>query len=272
VWVWFGFLILATAAACTADGRDEPGATEAARSGQGASASGDLADIFRRECVINVSPRHYDPGIGVFPSVSELRADLRLLKKYGFTGVATYGAAGTLREIPRRAKKSGFTFVAMGVWDPASEEEVNAAIDQREWVDLFLVGNEGITTGRYSLSELKHAVTRIRAGTSRPVSTVETLAAYESHPDLWRMGDAVFANHHPWWAGLRDPEEAAVWMDQEYEMMSSSYSGKPAGRRLEAPPRRRRLSATFSWPLGGGRGLRTATSRRSILCSSVVTQ
>jgi hypothetical protein len=52
----------------------------------------------------------------VLPSRESLRADLRVLREAGFTGIVTYGAAS--HAIPEIAHDLGFHAMLLRIWDP----------------------------------------------------------------------------------------------------------------------------------------------------------
>jgi hypothetical protein len=52
----------------------------------------------------------------MLPSRESLRADLRVLREAGLTGIVTYGVA--IPAIPEIAHDLGFHAVLLGIWDP----------------------------------------------------------------------------------------------------------------------------------------------------------
>jgi hypothetical protein len=67
---------------------------------------------------IAYSPTGYFPAESppVLPRRESLRADLRVLREAGFTGIVTYGAA--IPSIPEIAHDLGFHAMLLGIWDP----------------------------------------------------------------------------------------------------------------------------------------------------------
>ena len=66
---------------------------------------------------IAYAPTGYYPAESppVLPSRESLRADLRVLREAGFTGIVTYGAA--IPAIPEIAHDLGFHAMLLGIWD-----------------------------------------------------------------------------------------------------------------------------------------------------------
>ena len=192
----------------------------------------DLPKLFSRACTVDLAPRHYDPRVGQFPSSSDLGADLDLLRAQGFSGVATYTASGSLAEIPKLARAAGFDFVVMGVWNPTDADEIQAAIAQADYVNGYLVGNEGLAAGRYTFNDLANAIEHIRNATGRPATTTETPDSFRANSGLWGLGDWVSVNDHPYWAGLRDPAAAARWLGEQYKTLSEEARGHRANAML----------------------------------------
>ena len=67
---------------------------------------------------IAYAPNGYFPAESppVLPSRESLRADLRVLREAGFTGIVTYGAE--IPAIPEIAHDLGFQAMLLGIWDP----------------------------------------------------------------------------------------------------------------------------------------------------------
>jgi len=167
---------------------------------------------------IAFAPTNFDPQGGVFPSDESLWADLQTLKQAGFTGLITYGAAVLEPEL---AQKAGFQAMIVGIWDPQSKEETARA--QRaasfEIVLGFAMGNEGLGV-RYDRGTLKAAIEELRRTTSKPVTTSEQIEDYEGDPWLLALGDFVLPNAHPYWHALTDPQQAAVWTENQFRRLA----------------------------------------------------
>jgi exo-beta-1,3-glucanase (GH17 family) len=161
--------------------------------------------------LVAYSPTGYDPATTVRLSPRALRADADGLHRGGFRAITTYGASRALAPVCRFFKRRGFATVLVGIWDPRDRAEVRRAIRLRRCADGYVVGNEGLTFGRYDRAALDAAITRVRQATGRPVTTRETLAAYERDPSLAHIGDWLFPTLHPWYADHRESQDACGW-------------------------------------------------------------
>lgn len=174
-------------------------------------------------CWIAYSPTHSDPDAGVSPSEDDIRVDLQTLHGAGFGGLVTYGSESTFRHIPRIAREIGFQGVVMGVWSPTSTEEIASAREAVGYVDGYSVGNEGLFFGRYDFDTLKTAMDNLRATTGKPVATTEVLNSYYSDAQVRELGDWAFPNVHPYWNGVKDPQQAVVWTQQQFDDLNALY-------------------------------------------------
>lgn len=174
-------------------------------------------------CWVAYSPTHFDPDAGILPSEDDIRVDLQTLHGAGFEGLVTYGSASTFRDIPRIAREIGFQGVIMGVWSPTSAEEIANAGEVASYVDGYCVGNEGLFFGRYDLATLRIAMDDLRATTGKPVATTEVLNSYYSDAQVRELGDWAFPNVHPYWNGVKDPQQAVVWTQQQFDDLNALY-------------------------------------------------
>jgi exo-beta-1,3-glucanase (GH17 family) len=161
--------------------------------------------------LVAYAPTGYDPATTRRLGARGLNSDAESLLRLGFRAITTYGAARPLVPVCRFFKRRGFRTVLVGIWDPTDRDEVRRAIRLRRCADGYVVGNEGLTFGRYERDALAAAVARVRKRTGRPVTTRETLKAYADDPSLVRLGDWVFPTIHPWYADRRDPQAACGW-------------------------------------------------------------
>ncbi len=171
------------------------------------------------------APSQADPPNGRWASRESIRSDLKVLRDCGFDGVVTYGCVGSGAEIPRLARAAGIRGVICGVWNPADSAEIAAAIRARADVDGYCIGNEGLGS-RYGLEELDHSMAEVRSQTGRPVTTTEIPDKYETIPQLYKLGDWVFPNVHPYWAGLRNADDAVAWTLGMYQRFEAAAGGK----------------------------------------------
>ncbi|MCX7765705.1 MAG: hypothetical protein N2246_03245 [Candidatus Sumerlaeia bacterium] len=197
--------------------------------------SQDTSDLFRKlEELrwVSYSPTNMNPNQGIWPSETSLRQDLQTLRNYGFQGIATYSAYNILGKIPQLAREIGFEGVIMGLWnfpqvDPvAGQIEWNNALLARNFVDAYCVGNEGILAGRYSLAVVAEAVNSLRNTTRKPVTTNEELSVYFNTPGLLDLGDWIYPNIHPYWAGVKEPLPAVQWTVEKFNLLQQSAPGR----------------------------------------------
>lgn len=145
-------------------------------------------------------------------SLGEMRKDLETIHKNGFGGIVTYGCDGLKKEIPQLAHTVGIKYVILGVYNPASEEEMSNAKDLAHWVDGYCVGNEGIgKESRYRIEQLQVAISELRKWSGRPVTTSEQIEDYFEIPQLLELGDWLFPNVHPFWNGKQTEPDASRW-------------------------------------------------------------
>jgi exo-beta-1,3-glucanase (GH17 family) len=144
----------------------------------------------------NSSDAPYNPN----PSDARIKADLENLYKEGFRGVVTYTLQGSYANIPKIAKSVGFQWVIAGIYNPADAAEVKEAKSPNvlPYTDAFVVGNEGLTEGRYNYKQLTTAINEVEKETDKPVTTSEPGGAYYAgskySKDLLGLGSWLFPN------------------------------------------------------------------------------
>ena len=154
-----------------------------------------LGELLYANCWVHYDPsqKKLDPQRHpIYPSADSIQRDLKLIKVAGFSGVITSSSDGIMVEVPRLASNLGLR-VIMGVWNPADHGEVSRAIGQAKYVDAYCVGDNGLL-GRYSLEDLKRAVSRIKRRTGRPATVTEPAKTYSA--SLAELGDWLFPDAH----------------------------------------------------------------------------
>jgi len=196
-----------------------------------ASAAGeqDLRAALHETRWIAFAPTGFDPTRRPprLPSEASQRADLETLRRAGFDGLVLYGSMQP--DIPRLAAESGFRRVLVGVWDPADEAEVAAAIRTAE-LDVVLgciVGNEGLMFKRYDLATLGRAMRHVRDATGKPVSTTEVIDRYATTPEIVEWSTFLAPNAHPFHFSVREPEDAVRWTQEAYGALAKLARGRP---------------------------------------------
>ncbi|QDU36851.1 hypothetical protein Mal4_11510 [Maioricimonas rarisocia] len=164
---------------------------------------------------------------------SSIRADLEALRP-AFDGLVLYGyhEACTPR-IMAVAKDLDYRVVLLAIWDLKSSAEVDGcAREANFWKDQFdlgvIVGNEGITFGRYEREDLTIAGDRVRKQLHRsiPIGTSEPL---ERSRDKFvhQFGDFVAPNIHPVFDQPDlDAAAAAAWAREQARALAQQ-AGKP---------------------------------------------
>ena len=160
-------------------------------------------------------PRSYVPDQGTSQlNEGDIIKDIRLLKSYGFRSIVTYASNGLLGLVPELARTEGFDgVIIMGIWNPSDDDEWTNALKQRDFVDGYCVGNEGLGI-RYHTDLLEVKMEELRSLSGRPVTTSERVEHYiqgSFHRWLLDNSDWLFPLCHPFWHEKKAPEEAVNW-------------------------------------------------------------
>jgi len=148
----------------------------------------------------------YSPKAFGSVTAARLRADLTLLYARGFRGLVTYDVAGQLANAPKIAKSIGFQKVIAGVYNPALGVSQQVAKVARH-ADAVVIGNEGVSTGRYTYTQLAGWVGTVRADprfkhlqitTSEPWILYLNQGQPWQYPQLLTLGDFAFPNFQPY--------------------------------------------------------------------------
>lgn len=171
--------------------------------------------------MICYTPSELDPRSEVnqrLLKTSSIRKDLEVLRDC-FDGLVLYGyhEANTPR-ILAVAKTLKYRAVLLGVWDIKSAAELDgvaalATQYQNDFALGILVGNEGLTFGRYEEEDLAIAEGRLRPRLPKsiPIATSEPLVGY-SREAVLKFGDFLAPNIHPVFDRKElGPAEAANW-------------------------------------------------------------
>lgn len=177
--------------------------------------------------LVAYAPTNFNPNASppIKPSDESIRADLLVLHKAGFDGIVTYGA--DLISIPRIAEEVGLRGILLGVWSPTNRVELAQAKEAAQKSVIVLgvvVGNEGLTFGRYDLASLSAAMDSVRRETGKPVSTTEIIERYYNTPELIEWSDFLMVNAHPFHHGIRDPRRAVDWTVAAYRDLAARTS------------------------------------------------
>lgn len=194
-----------------------------------------------------------NPIKGSYPTEDQIREDLRMLSKTTKT-VRIYDVTeGNSRQVPRIAKEFGMEVTA-GAWigpDLArNENEIAQLIDlanNNDNVTRVLVGNEVVlradltaegevddnlpekektlTKQKITVDRLAQYMDRVREQVSVPVSTADTWANWDLHPELAEHADYVAVHILPYWEGI-GLDGAVGHTVNRMEYMAQRFPGK----------------------------------------------
>ena len=188
--------------------------------------------------------RHQSPLDKVFPSDSQIAADLSLLARYG-DSVRTYSST-ELPAVPRLARERGLDVTA-GAWISAnprlSREELDGLIRLARAnpnVTRAIVGNEVLLRGEMDVEALAVYLDRAREALDIPISTAEPWHVWLKNPELAEHVDYIAVHLLPYWEGLthRAALDDAL---KRYRELRAAFPGKPV------------LVAEIGWPSNGDR-------------------
>jgi exo-beta-1,3-glucanase (GH17 family) len=186
--------------------------------------------------MICYTPSELDPRTEVnqrLLKTSSIRKDLEVLRDH-FDGLVLYGyhEANTPR-ILAMAKTLKYRAVLLAVWDIKSAGELDgvaalATQYQHDFALGVLVGNEGLTFGRYEEEDLAIAEARLRPRLPKlvPIATSEPLVGY-GREVVVKFGDFLAPNIHPVFDRKElAPAEAAAWAREQATALAKK-SNKP---------------------------------------------
>ncbi len=196
---------------------------------EGSYANDDMTRSFTPPAIA-YQPRGFYPGSEYATSArAQIAQELKQLHELGFLSLVTYGSRSAMGFIPAMARAQGFSgMVIMGIWDIYSVEEWDNAVAQREFVDGYCLGNEGLFALRYTVEELEEKMNELRRATGKPVTTGEPIYSYLEGPYrewLVKHSDWLFPNTHPFWGGQRHFQQAVDWVVARIDYLEAT-SGK----------------------------------------------
>ncbi|MGH7066495.1 MAG: glycosyltransferase, partial [Acetobacteraceae bacterium] len=170
------------------------------------------------------------PETGVFPSKSEVRADLRLAATMTHQ-IRTYTVAGVEGEIPRLARDLPLR-ITLGAWldrhpeaNAAEISRVIAIADASPNVQSVMVGNETILRHDLTPDQLIADIERVRRAVHVPVSTAEPWHVWLHHPELANAVDFITVHLLPYWEGL-PIDDALAFTEQKLAEVRDAFPGK----------------------------------------------
>ncbi len=166
-------------------------------------------------------PTNCNPEENRWPSEESIKEDLKALKQAGFNGLVTYNTQKQTAKIYPIAKEMGFQGVIAGIWNPSDQQEISLAIQNKNFIDGYCIGNEGLVFNRYSLEKLRKTAKEIKKATGRPVTTSEPVYMYFKDRQLVNFGEWLFPVVHPWWAGIKEPEAGVRYTVEQYKKLAA---------------------------------------------------
>lgn len=170
------------------------------------------------------------PETGVFPSSSEVRADLHLAA--GMTHqIRTYTVAGVQGEIPALARGLPLS-ITLGAWldrhPDANAAEITRLIaiaDKSPNVQSVMVGNETILRRDLTPAELIAYIEQVKKAVHVPVSTAEPWHVWLHHPELAKAVDFITVHLLPYWEGL-PIADALQFTEEKLAEVEAAFPGK----------------------------------------------
>jgi exo-beta-1,3-glucanase (GH17 family) len=163
-----------------------------------------------------------------------IRADLAVLRPY-FDSLITYDAVHGAESIPAIAASLKFRALIIGIWDPLSDAEVEAAVTAARAYPRLVVGvslgNELLFSRRAEIAALDGALKRLHGKLPQlPLTTSEPFHIYYQEPLAPLLGelDFLLANVHPvfqpWFRDAPD-EAAARFVVSVVDKLATAYCG-----------------------------------------------
>ncbi|MBI1348319.1 exo-beta-1,3-glucanase [bacterium] len=197
-------------------------------------------------------------------TTTSLKADLVALRP-AFDGLILYGyhEASTPRTLAI-AKELGYRAVLLGIWDIKSTSEIDGVAEltkqyRSQMAIGIIVGNEGLTFGRYEEADLAIAAEQLhyRLGNTVPLTTTEPLVGYQRQV-IKEFGDFLCPNIHPVFDRPNlNAIDAAAWTRTEAARLASETgksvlvkeTGFPhAGKDLYTPDTQREFWQAYLAP------------------------
>ncbi len=192
--------------------------------------------------------RDQSPLEGKFPSVEQVREDLKILAP--FTKAIRIYSQGEIPELPAIAAEFGLD-VNAGAWINSnavnSERELALLIDAAHRypnIKLAIVGNEAILRGDVSIAKMIDYLDRARTQMDVPVSTAENWDLWLGAPELAEHVDYIAVHLLPYWEGV-PATEALKRASERLAQIQARFPGK------------RIVVTEFGWPSAGERFLKS---------------
>lgn len=188
--------------------------------------------------------RDQSPLEGRFPTDSQIRADLQLIKRHS-DRIRTYSSTES-PAIPRIAAELGLKVAAGARLDKRNDTnlaEVDALIalaKSNPAIERAIVGNEAILRGDLTAQQLIRHLDKARQRLRVPVSTAEPWHIWLKYPELAEHVDYLGVHLLPYWEGVprRDALDDAM---RRYRELREAFPDKPI------------VVGEIGWPSNGDR-------------------
>lgn len=181
---------------------------------------------------ISYSPYNDD---GTCKDQDAVNSDFESLDASTYSIVRIYGTdCNQVATVLSAASAKGFKLFA-GVYDifqVTSELEVMISAVNGDWssFDTISIGNEGVDSGRWSVSDLQSAMTTARstlkaAGYTGSIVAVDTFTAIIANPGICSCSDYAAANAHAFFDGSIEAADSGPWLVEQFQRVSSACNG-----------------------------------------------
>lgn len=186
-----------------------------------------LPELIQHTRFIAYTPSSFSISAGKVSAAGKtgIQADLTLLRPF-FDGLITYSATSGLEAIPRIAHELGYRAVILGIWDPASETEIQNVVQAvkkyPQLIAAVIVGNEGIYSKRYQPQDVQSTIRRLKKEFPRlALTTSEPFFLYfnADYSQFFNGHDLLMPNIHPVFEKWFTPENPAQGVDMVIEVV-----------------------------------------------------
>jgi exo-beta-1,3-glucanase (GH17 family) len=142
----------------------------------------------------------------IFPSVTEIDADLKLLAKKTHT-IRTYASSeGNMPAVPGLARKYGLQMI-QGAWLGSVKADTKRDVDMliklaNEYPDVIkrvIVGNEVLLRGEMEADEIVSYIREVKKAIKQPVSYADVWSMYMKNPQIIKEVDFITIHILPYW-------------------------------------------------------------------------
>lgn len=186
-----------------------------------------LPELIQHTRFIAYTPSSFSISAGKVNAAGKtgIQADLTLLRPF-FDGLITYSATSGLEAIPRIAHELGYRAVILGIWDPASETEIQNVVQAvkkyPQLIAAVIVGNEGIYSKRYQPQDVQSTIRRLKKEFPLlALTTSEPFFLYfnADYSQFFNGHDLLMPNIHPVFEKWFTPENPAQGVDMVIEVV-----------------------------------------------------